>query len=297
MIIIQPVPITAALLTASNVPETDAPVWTAGTYTIGQQRIYDHRVYEVIVSSTAAQPDVGAAATPPSWLDLGATNRFKMFDEIISTQTIYAAEIDVDITPATVVNSAAFFGLAGNSITLTITDPIEGVVYSETRDLQDNTIIIDWYPYFFEEIAFLSDMVFLNLPAYGSATFNAVVDGGVGDAKVGEVVIGRQRTIGVSNFGTSVSIIDFSVKSTDDFGNTVIVQRAYSKRADYDVTVNTSSVAAVQKSLADIRTTPTVFIGDENRPETVIYGFYKQFNIVLSTPSISDCSIEVEGLV
>lgn len=297
MIIIQPVPITAAMLTASNVPETDAPAWTAGTYTLGTQRIYDHRVYEVIVSSTTARPDIGAVAIPPSWLDLGATNRFKMFDEIISTQTVKNLEIDVDITPAAIVNSAAFFGMFGNSITLTMTDPIDGVVFTETRSLQDNTLIIDWYPYFFEEIAYLSDTVFLNLPAYGSATLNAVIDGGAGDAKVGEVVIGKQRRIGVTNFGSSVSILDYSVKSTDDFGNTVIVQRAYSKRADYDVTVNTSSVAAVQKALADIRTTPTVFVGDENRPETVVYGFYKQFNIVLSTPSISDCSIEVEGLV
>jgi hypothetical protein len=297
MIIVQPVPVTAAMLTASNVPETDAPAWTAGTYTLGTKRIYDHRVYEVIVSSTTARPDVGAVATPPSWLDLGATNRFKMFDQIISTQTVYAAEVDVSITPATVVNAAAFFGLSGNSITLTMTDPGEGVVYTETRSLQDNTIIIDWYTYFFEEIAFLPDMVFLGLPAYGSATINAIVDGGAGDAKVGEVIIGKQRTLGVSNFGTSVSIIDYSVKSTDDFGNTVITTRAYSKRADYDVTVETASVAAVQKALADVRTTPTVFIGDENRPETVVYGFYKQFNIVLSTPSISDCSIEVEGLV
>lgn len=297
MIIIQPVPITATMLTASNVPETDAPAWTAGTYTLGTKRIYDHRVYEVIVASTTARPDVGALATPPSWLDLGATNRFKMFDQIISTQTVNSVEIDVDITPAAIVNSAAFFGLLGNSITVTMTDPIEGVVYTETRSLQDNTLIIDWYPYFFEEIAYLPDMVFLNLPAYGSATLTAVIDGGAGDAKVGEVVIGKQRSLGVTNFGTSVSILDYSVKSTDDFGNTIIVQRAYSKRADYDVTVNTSSVAAVQKALADIRTTPTVFVGDQNRPETVVYGFYKQFNIVLSTPSISDCSIEVEGLV
>ena len=297
MIIIQPVPITAAMLTASNVPETDAPAWSAGTYTIGQQRIYDHRVYEVIVSSTTDRPDIGAVATPPTWLDLGATNRFKMFDQIINTQTVYAAEIDVDITPAAIVNAAAFFGMFGNSITLTMTDPTDGVVYTETRSLQDNTLIIDWYPYFFEEIAYSPDTVFLNLPAYGSATLTAVIDGGAGDAKVGEVVIGKQRNLGVTNFGTSVSIIDYSVKSTDDFGNTIIVQRAYSKRADYDVTVNTSSVAAVQKALADIRTTPTVFVGDQNRPETVVYGFYKQFNIVLSTPSISDCSIEVEGLV
>ena len=297
MIIIQPVPVTAAMLTASNVPETDAPLWTAGTYTLGTQRIYDHNVYEVIVASTTNRPDIGAAAATPTWLDLGATNRFKMFDQIISTQTVYAAEIDIDITPGAIINGAAFFGLSGNSITLTMTDPTDGVVYTETRSLQDNTIIIDWYSYFFEDISFLSDMVFLGLPAYGSATLNAVIDGGAGDAKVGEVIIGKQRTLGVSNFGTSVSIIDYSVKATDDFGNTIITQRAYSKRADYDVTVETGAVAAVQKALADIRTTATVFIGDENRPETVVYGFYKQFNIVLSTPSISDCSIEVEGLV
>lgn len=297
MIIIQPVPVTAAMLTASNVPETDAPTWTAGTYTLGQQRVYDHHVYEVIVSSTTDRPDIGAALTTPSWLDLGATNRFKMFDQIISTQTVYAAEIDVDILPGAIINAAAFFGLSGNSITLTMTDPTDGVVFTETRSLQDNTIIIDWYTYFFEEISFLPDMVFLGLPAYGTATLTAYIDGGAGDAKVGEVVIGKQRTIGVTNFGTSVSIIDYSVKSTDDFGNTVITTRAYSKRADYDVTVETAAVAAVQKALADIRTTPTVFIGDEDRPETVVYGFYKQFNIVLSTPSISDCSIEVEGLV
>lgn len=297
MIIIQPVPVTAAMLTASNVPETDAPAWAAGTYTDGQQRIYNHRVYEVIVASTTDRPDLGAVASPPTWLDIGATNRFKMFDQIISTQTIYTAEIDVDVTPGTIINAAAFFGLSGNSITLTMTDPIEGVVYTETRDLQDNSLIIDWYSYFFENIAFLPDMVFLNLPAYGSAMLTAVIDGGAGDAKVGEVVIGKQRKLGVSNFGTSVSIIDYSVKSTDAFGNTIITQRAYSKRADYDVTVETNSVAAVQKALADIRTTPTVFIGDENRSETAVYGFYKQFNIVLSTPSISDCSIEVEGLV
>lgn len=297
MIIIQPVPVTAAMLTASNVPETDAPAWTAGTYTLGQKRIYDHHVYEVIVASTTDRPDIGAALATPTWLDLGATNRFKMFDQIISTQTVNAAEIDVDITPGAIINGAAFFGLSGNSITLTMTDPVDGVVFTETRSLQDNTSIIDWYSYFFEEIAFLSDMVFLGLPAYGSAVITAYVDGGTGDAKVGEVVIGKQRKLGSTNFGTSVSIQDYSIKGRDDFGNTIIVQRAFSKRADYDVTVETASVAAVQKALADIRTTPTVYIGDESRPETVVYGFFRNFNIVLSTPSISDCSIEVEGLV
>lgn len=297
MIIIQPVPVTAAMLTTSNVPETEYPAWTAGTYSLGTRRIFNHRIYEVIVATTTAQPDVGAAATPPSWLDTGATNRFKMFDQVINTQTVRAGNVTVTITPSAIINAAAFFGLSGNSITLTLTDPIDGVVFNETHSLQDNTLIIDWYPYFFEDIAFSPDMVFLDLPAYGSAVMTVTVNGGAGDAKVGEVIIGKQRTLGVSNFGTSVSIIDYSVKSTDAFGNTVITQRAYSKRADYDVTVETGGIAAVQKALADIRTTPTVFIGDAARSETVVYGFYKQFNIVLSTPTLSDCSLEVEGLV
>lgn len=297
MIIVQPVTITPAILTASNVPENDAPVWTAGTYALGIQRIYEHRVYEVIVASTSDRPDVGAAAIPPTWLDLGATNRFKMFDGIIGTQTIEQFEIDVSVLPNTVINSAAFFGLFGNLITLIMTDPIEGEVYNQSRSLQDNTLVVDWYPYFFDEISFLPDMVFLDLPSFGSASLRAIIDGGASDAKVGEMIIGRQRDIGVTNFGTSVSIVDFSVKNTDEFGNIIITTRAFSKRAEYDVTINTNAVASVQKSLADIRTTPTVFVGDQNRAETVVYGFYKKFNIVLSTPSVSDCSIEVEGLV
>lgn len=297
MIIVQPIPVTPAMLTASNVPETDAPLWTAGTYSLGDQRIYEHRVYEVIVASTTDRPDLGAAASPPTWIDLGATNRFKMFDEIISTQTVQASEIDVSVEPSTVINAAAFFGLSGNTITVTLTDPVEGEVYNQTRNLQDNTLIVNWYAYFFEEISFRSDVVFLDLPSYGSATLRAVLDAGTDDAKIGEMIVGKQRDLGVTNFGTSVSIIDYSVKNTDEFGNTIITQRAFSKRADYDVTVETGSVAAIQRALADIRTTPTVFVGDENRSETVVYGFYKQFNIVLSTPSVSDCSIEVEGLV
>lgn len=284
-------------LVYSNVLENDATNWTAGTYTLGQKVIYNHDVYEVIVSSTTDQPDVGAAKTSPTWLNLGATNRYKMFDNIISTQTTNSGSVRVGVVPNQVANSVAFFGLEGTEITVSVNDPAEGLVYTETRSLLDTSVVLDWWSYFFEPISYLSDAVFLSLPSYSSASIAAYIDAGAATAKCGEMVLGVQRTLGVTNFDTSVSIIDYSIKSTDDFGNTVIVQRAYSKRADYDVTVETLSVASVQKVLADIRTTPTVFIGDEDRTETVVYGFYKQFNIVLSTPSISSCSIEVEGLV
>jgi hypothetical protein len=296
MIIVQPVPVTSAMVTASNVTITET-LWTAGTYTLGQERYVGTRLYKVLVASTTDNPTVGVTLTPPSWQDIGAINRFKMFDQVVNTQTTRTGLIDVSILPGTIINALAMFDLDGVSTTITMTDPLEGVVFTETKSLQDNTIIIDWYSYFFESITTVSDVVFLGLPAYGGATTRIQVDAGASTAAIGEVVIGKQRNLGVTNFGTSVSILDYSRKETDEFGNTVVETRPFSKRADFDVTVETGSVAAVQKALADIRTTPTVFIGDEDRAETIVYGFYRGFNIVISTPSISDCSIEVEGLI
>jgi hypothetical protein len=297
MRIVTPQPITPANLTASNVTITET-LWTAGTYTTGTQRYEGITLYEVIASpSTTDQPSVGAALTVPTWKVIGAINRYKMFDNVISTQTSRTGTIVVTVLPAQVTNAVAFFGLVGNTINVTMTDPIEGSVYNQTKSLQDNTFITDWYAYFFEGFYQKEDAVFADLPSYTNASITVTIDAGASTAKCGEMVMGRQQTLGVSNFGTSVSIQDYSIKTTDDFGNVVIQQRGFAKRADYDVTVETPLVSAVQKLLADIRTTPTVFIGEDDKPETVVYGFYKQFNIVISTPSISDCSIEVEGLV
>lgn len=296
MIIVQPVPVTSAMVTASNVAITET-LWTAGTYALNTQRYVGTRLYKVIVASTSDNPTVGVTLTPPSWQDIGAINRFKMFDQVVNTQTTRTGLIDVNVLPGTIINALAMFDLDGVSTTITMTDPVEGVVFNETKSLQDNTIIIDWYSYFFESITTRSDVVFLGLPAYGSATIRIQVNAGASTAAIGEVVIGKQRNLGVTNFGTSVSILDYSRKETDEFGNIVVETRPFSKRADFDVTVETGSIAAVQKALASIRTTPTVFIGDEDRAETIVYGFYRGFNIIISTPSISDCSIEVEGLI
>lgn len=297
MRIITPQPITPATLTSSNVAITET-LWTAGTYVTGVQRYEGTTLYEVIATpSTTDQPSIGVTLDTPTWKVIGAINRYKMFDNVISSQTIKTGTIVVTVDAGQIVNAAAFFGLSGNTINVVVTHPIDGIVYNTTKQLQDNAFITDWYAYFFESIYQLTDVVFADLPSYLNATITATIDAGAAPAKCGEMVIGRQASLGVANFGTSVSIQDYSVKTTDSFGNIVVQQRAYSKRADYDVTVESNRVSTVQKLLADIRTTPTVFIGEDDKPETVVYGFYKSFNIVIATPSISNCSIEVEGLV
>lgn len=295
MKIINPTRVTMPMVVASNAAISAYAEWNPATnYLIGDRVYFNGRDYESLVHpNTGHQPDISST----QWLDIGASNRFAMFDEVISTLTTNPMTLDVTVDPGTVVNALSLFELNGNTARVQVIDPIEGIVYDRTENLQDNTGVQDWYSYFFEPIVKRTDLTLLDLPSYGQANVRVLVDAGANVAAIGEMVIGMQRDLGVALYGTSVSIRDYSRKETDQFGNLIIVPRRFAKLADYDVAIETSRVAAVQRALAQIRTTPTVFVGEQNQPETVVYGFYRSFSIVLDGPTISSCTLEVEGLV
>ena len=116
-------------------------------------------------------------------------------------------------------------------------------------------------------------------------------------AAAGHFVVGAVKQLGTALYGTSVGINDYSRKTTDDFGNTVVIQRSFSNRAEFDVALDTSEVARVRRLLAELRATPVVWIGEETYEATILFGFYKDFQIVFSGPTVSDCSITVEGVI
>lgn len=295
MRIIKPVEITPAILTSSNVPETDYAAWSAATaYSVGDEVTYNHRNYEALVAHAGANPETDTS-DPPKWLDLGATNRWRMFDDRVGSLTEQAGSIAVELQPGAVINSVALFNLLGRSATVTLTDPSEGVVYQRTVSLVDAGVS-NWYDYFFAPIGRQTDFVLLDLPAYGTATLSVTVDNADGTAQVGHLVMGRQAEIGVALYGSGVGITDYSRKQTDDFGNAVIVERAFSKRAEFDVSLETSQVARVQRLLAGIRAQPVVWIGEASYEATVLFGYYRDFSISISGPSVSDATITVEGL-
>lgn len=295
MRLVQPEAVTPASLISSNVPEDDYPAWAEGEYKQGERVIYEHRIYEVLAETTADKPPDGLLTHPPSWLDVGATNRWRMFDDKIGTQTKQLGSIDVDLRLSGVVNSIAVLNAAGRSITVRMTDPIDGVVYERETSLVDAGVT-NWYDYYFAPIPKVTDIVLTDLPAYGTADLQIEVSAGAEDAAVGHVVIGRLRDIGVALHGTSVGIIDYSRKTTDEFGNTAVVERGFSKRAEFDVVVDTEHLGMVQRLLASIRATPVLWIGEGTMEETILFGFFKDFNLIISGPSVSDCSITVEGL-
>jgi hypothetical protein len=298
MRVIKSVVTTDAILTSSNIPEDEYPAWVSGTsYTALDKVIYEHKIYERIVT--------GAGTTTPdldqiNWLDAGYTNRYRMFDNIISSVSSRTGGIEFTLTPNQIVNGIALLNVNASTVRVVMNDPIEGVVYDRTKELRSSSNVIDYYSYFFAPLINLGDLdtaIFLDLPNKPTATITVYVSAGSGLVEVGEVVYGMQSVVGRTNYGTAIGIKSYSRKEVDEFGKVTVIKRKNSKYADYDIDIDNTNLAFVQRLFQDIDSVPCVFIGNPEMEELIVYGFYKDFKATISFPTVSKCTLRVEGLV
>ena len=299
MRVIKSVVTTDAILTSSNIPEDEYPAWVSGTsYTALDKVIYKHKIYEAILAnSSTTTPDLDQT----NWLSLGATNRYRMFDNVVSNVSSRTGGIQFTLTPNEVVNGIAFLNLNATTVRVVVTDPIAGVVYDKTKELTGSSEVTDYYSYFFAPLVDLNNLklaVFLDLPSnYPIASISVTISSGAGVAEVGEVVYGVQTTVGRTNYGTAIGIKSYSRKETDEFGNISVVKRKNSKYAEYDIDIDNRFLASVQRFFSDIDTAPCLFIGNPDMEELIVYGFYNDFKATISFPTVSKCNLRVEGLV
>lgn len=301
MKIIRPASITDAALTSSSLPETDYGEWAVGTtYGLAAYCIKTstHRIYKSLQAGNIGH-DPAAEADPDNpvwWLDYGATNRWRMFDTLVGQQSSAADSITFTVTPDTSVDCVVLLNVAAASVQVTITDAVEGVVYDETFSLVSDSGIQDWYSYFYEPIVRRTDFAVGDLPRYLGAAITITATDTGGTVGIGECVLGLAREIGGMQYGARIGIRDYSVKSQDAFGNPMILERAFSKRGSFSLWVDGGLTSELQTILAGYRATPAVYIGTDIHAATMIYGFYKDFDIDIAYPKVSLCSIEIEGL-
>lgn len=298
MRVIKSIETTDAILTYSNILEDEHPFWGDDTsYNALDRVIYEHKIYERIVAGTTpTPPDLDQS----NWLDLGATNKYRMFDNIISSVSSRTGGIEFTLTPNQVINGIALLNVNASTVRVVMNDPVEGVVYNRTKELRSSSNVVDYYSYFFAPLINLGDLdtaIFLDLPNKPTATITVYVSSGVGLVEVGEVVYGVQSIVGRTNYGTAIGITSYSRKDTDEFGKVTVVKRKNSKYADYDIDIDNTNLAFVQRLFQDIDSIPCVFIGNPEMEELIVYGFYKDFKATISFPTVSKCTLRVEGLV
>jgi hypothetical protein len=109
--------------------------------------------------------------------------------------------------------------------------------------------------------------------------------------------VGTYYDLGATQYGATAGILDYSVKTTDSFGNTTVVKRTYAKRMTSNLMINNNIVDAVVNLLSAYRSTPLVWVGAEsNYTSLIVYGFYKDFDVNIAYPDYSSCSLTIEGL-
>ena len=297
--VISPTVLTNAMLVSSTAPETDYAEWSAATaYTLDQKciRASTHRIYKrLIAGTTATAPESDAV----NWLDVGPTNKWSMFDDVVGTKTSVASPLTVVLKPGSV-SGLALLELVGRSVTVTLKTATDGdTAYSRTIDL-DGTLIDSFYGWFYQPFEQCDTVVLTDLPFHfpdGELTISLEATSGnvaCGVCKVGEVI-----GIGSSEYGATSGITDYSVKTVDAFGRYSIVKRSFAKKMSLKVMTNKIDYQRISRRLAALRATPAVWIATEAdgyEPLTV-YGFYKDFSIDVAYTTLHYCSLDIEGLI
>lgn len=311
MNIIPPLLIGDDELLSSNIPEDEIALWDATTsYSRGDKVTFDKIIWESVIAagetSTGDTPG-DPETTPPKWQNTGFANRWRAFDGRVS-QAVKSSNtftwdgttyngIYYEILPGEIYDSLAMFGTVASLIFIRVTDPVEGIIYDREIDNISNDGIVDWYSYFFSPIETNNDIIYDDLPSYRQAKIEiGLVTEGDLDAQVSEIVLGARIEIGCTRFGPRFGILDFSIKERDDFGNDEIMERGFSKSVTFDVRIERDRVDYVQRILSRYRAKPVVYNVLEGLQSSLIYGFYRDFEVILPNINISRCQIEVEGL-
>ena len=292
------VAITDAILTSSTVAEpavttdADPAAWNAATaYTAGDRahRTSTHKIYQRVISGTTA---TAPESDTTNWVEAGPTNKWKMFDQANESQTTKADSIVVVLTPGQLADSITFENVDADSIRV----QVAGTSYDETQELKSR-VVSTWYEYFFKRFVYKTTALFTGLPLLLGNVITITITKTGSTVKVGSCVLGVAERIGITEAGASAGIIDYSRKSTDTFGNTTVVERAYSKRMNVRLLIDNVNVDEVQRLLAEYRATPVVWIGTGNLyGALIVYGYYRSFEIVIAYPNHSLVNIEIEGL-
>lgn len=298
--IIKPIAIGGAQLVSSTVPEDDYAAWDAATaYSIGDRviRAATHRIYQrVVAGTTATAPELD----PANWLDIGATNRWRMFDETISSQTTSAGDIVIVLAPGSVFNGVAVLNVMATSVRIRVIDSVDGVVYEETTAMSSPISSSSYWVWCFETPSLRTKMVADDLPSYGrTAQIEITLGATAAGAACGICVVGVLRQIGDFGIraGAQVGITDYSRKEKNEFGQIQIVERSWSDRSSFSMLIPNRQLDSTKNLFAAIRATPVVWIASRDFDALVLYGIYKDFSAVIAYPEDSECNLEIEGLI
>lgn len=307
MNVIRPLTIRAAQLDNSTVPYPDSgeTAWNSGTtYSIGQTVSYEIngllQKFESKTNSNSNNPPAAFPNESTHWLDLGAVNRYNMFQLERNTQTIAASPLIVEITPGERFGAVGMGNLLADSVKIEV---YEGAtqIYESDHDLVGRTVA-GWYDYFYQPFRHIpSFFATFDLPVSTTATLKLTFLRESGPVHVGAIVTGMPFKLGDTQHRARVRALNFSEIERDQFGETKLVRRRSVPKTQQTVLIEKKDLDGVMALISELNATVTLWSGLDNPLDgyfgaLFIVGLYKDIEYSLDGPRHVIMQIELEAI-
>lgn len=290
MKIIKPNPYT---LVTSNVADTLLAAWNVATaYAIGAQVSIasNHGEYQALTNNTGLDP----RTNPTAWKFLGTTNRWKLFDQYLNTQTVNAGSITFTLTSYDA--QAIFIGnIDADSVQIQIKENYSGTIIEDvTYSLIPDPI--DWLAYLYGSWLDERKRNIIYERTTLTRDVSIIVTATATTAKIGSFFTGYSNVIGATLWQFRASALDYSTVATDtQSGATFLQQGNYAKLLDATLFVNTLISDEIYSMLVAMRGIPIVFY--DNPETTLVYGFIKTFDMNINGPAETRIDLKLQGLI
>jgi hypothetical protein len=257
--------------------------------------VYDpvmHNVYQSLITS-----NLGKALTDTTaWTPRGAINRWAMLDEYNNTQTSNPDEILLVLAPQVIAQGLYLGNLDADEIRVSVTDAVDGVVFSAVASLVDSNSGSSFFNWAFKRIKRKTYFFTLQLPVYANALVTICIRKIGGAAKCGMCALGPVDDFGPTLLGLSTEGKDYSSTTFNFDGTSKTVIRPYAKRLSCDVKIDNDQIDYVQDRLFELRQRALVWIGGPYG-STAAFGRYGSFKNVIEYPTQSKMNLTIEGAV
>jgi len=239
--VLVPITIDSTMVTASSIsePASGETAWvSSGTYAVADIRYLaaTHKLYKCTQAHTGRTNAPNTASELGYyWQDIGATQRYAAFDNLVNTKSTGTTTITYTILLATFINSVAFYGLSNvSTVRVVVKDGAGGtVVYDQTTNLIYPGL--GFWEYYHTAATILDRCVMQSIPLVSAPEVSITLTGATGTTiGVGMIAIGDLRplfdttTWGGTQFGSQAKPTTYSYIKTDDYGVTSIIKRGSS---------------------------------------------------------------------
>jgi hypothetical protein len=181
------------------------------------------------------------------------------------------------------------------------------VYYDATTTIASPITFPSWYEHFFGfrkyqgEFAVTSLINTLSLDSKIELTFTSLSSFDDEDTsptmQVGTVIVGKLEEFGRGvSYGAKLGMIDYSKKEKNEWGDTEIVERAFSKTQNWDLTCENAYADGVYYFLTDNRAKPLLWIPFDGFNSVLTYGFIRNAEQTFSYTDSVIFSVQIEGL-